>query len=546
MIRTAMTERTTGQSKDFPQSDHSCGNESDNVNLLSQGSLPKNCEPLSGITSAPKIDGIDWYATKFSLRQLLHFVGPGFLMCIAYVDPGNLESDLQAGVRYGYSLLWVLLWATAAGLVIQILTVRLALGTGMHLARVCRNEYPTGMRILLWLITEAAIVCSDIPEVIGTAFALKLLFGMPLWSGVLTTGVSTMLFLILNGRRLELLIGGMVGVMSICFIIEMFLGHESFTGILTGLAVPRIMDSGAAYLAVSLIGAVVMPHNLYLHSGSVLSRGATPPAGEGPARLALMYNSVESAASLLISLFVNVATVAVAASSITQVDAGLQAAMSTEPLQHAPAMLRSVLGHAAEVVFALALLASGQSSTMTGTYAGQFVMEGFVELRMKPIYRAIFTRSLAIVPSLACALIAGEKGSEQLIVFSSVVLSFQLPFALLPLVKFVGSSKVMGELVLGRRGVLLAWCISLVVIAANVYLVLLLVMESGAVTATLSGVLAGLGFLVATLLYISGIVFLALRPISQNLTGPIGERFPCGSPEKEMDMSTESFEMTQL
>mmetsp|Transcript_42838 Transcript_42838/g.111089 ORF Transcript_42838/g.111089 Transcript_42838/m.111089 type:complete len:566 (-) Transcript_42838:287-1984(-) len=499
--------------------------DADDVQLISRGGLPKHCEPVTTVNPTEDNADIDWYAEGgFSFRQLIHFVGPGFLMCIAYVDPGNLESDLQAGVRYGYSLLWVLLWATLAGLLIQVLTVRLALGTGMHLARVCRDEYPNPVRIGLWLITEAAIVCSDIPEVIGTAFALMLLFGTPLWVGVLITGVSTMLFLVLNARRLEIVIGVMVGVMSVCFVVEMVLAHESFGGILSGLLIPRVPDTGAAYIAVSLLGAVVMPHNLYLHSGSVLTRGATPPPGEGPARLALMYNTVESAISLLVSLFVNVAMVAVAAATVTKVDDTMKEALATEPLQNAPIMLRNVLGHAAEVVFALALLASGQSSTMTGTYAGQFVMEGFVELKMKPIYRALLTRSLAIAPSLACALIAGQAGSEQLIVLSSVVLSFQLPFALLPMVKFVGSPKIMGALVIGRGLKLAAWAISLLVIAANVLLVVLILGESGLISSSPAGVTAGFFFTVLTLGYLGCVTYLALRPVSQQLHGPVGAR----------------------
>uniref|UniRef100_A0A7S1SN05 Uncharacterized protein n=1 Tax=Tetraselmis chuii TaxID=63592 RepID=A0A7S1SN05_9CHLO len=333
-----------------------------------------------------------------------------------------------------------------------------------------------------------------------------------------------MLFLVLNARRLEVVIGLMVGVMSVCFIIEMILANESFSGIIAGLLIPRVPDSGAAYIAVSLLGAVVMPHNLYLHSGSVLTRGATPPPGEGPARLALMYNTVESAISLLVSLFVNIAMVAVAAASVSKVDDVMKEALATEPLQNAPIMLRNVLGHAAEVVFALALLASGQSSTMTGTYAGQFVMEGFVELKMKPIYRALLTRSLAIAPSLACALIAGQAGSEQLIVLSSVVLSFQLPFALLPMIKFVGSPKIMGRLVIGFTLKLVSWTISVLVIAANLLLVGLMLNSSGLITATPAGVFAGIFFGALTLGYLACVMYLALRPVSQEFTGPVGAR----------------------
>jgi len=490
------------------------GNEHRNNQLC----VPDTTKPLGPDCSVEvpgeEVEDVDG---DFSWRKCLHFTGPGFLMCIAYIDPGNFESDLAVGASYGYKLIWVLLWSTVAGFVFQMLAVKLALVTRLHLARVCRHEYPYPFKIALWLATEVAIIASDIPEVIGTAFALKLLFGLPVWIGVIVTGVDTILFLgiqVLGFRKLEAFIGGMVGAMSICFLIEMCLADTNVPALLEGLVVPTISTKGQLYLGISILGAVVMPHNLYLHSALVLSRKIE--GSKGAIKGALMYNGVESAFALGISLFINVAVVAVAAATIVEVDPSERNEIIAHPLENAPNMLQDVLGNAAKQAFGVALLASGQSSTMTGTYAGQFVMEGFLEIQMHPGLRNLVTRSVAIVPSLLCTLIAGEEGSEGLIIFSSVVLSFQLPFALLPLLKLTSSSSFMGPNFVNSM-TLMTWGFSLatVVIGANLSLLVNLVSTSVSSQARWKTSFYLLGIVVFSMAYAGFLLYIIIKPVSQ-------------------------------
>ena len=441
-----------------------------------------------------RVSGMDDDDETFSWRKFCAFVGPGFLMCIGYVDPGNFESDLQAGCLYGYSLLWVLLWATVAGLFIQALCVRLALATGWDLARVMRDEYSTPVRYALWIVTELAIVASDVPEVIGTALALKLIFGFPTVVGVIITSFSTLFFLALQSfgvRKLEAFMAALVGVMSVCFVAQMgMLDHVDNGGaVVGGIVLPIIQDTRALFIAVSLFGAVVMPHNLFLHSALVLSREFD--LGERPLRSALKYNVTESGLALAICLFINFSVVIVAAQTIREADfaddPGRKQDIIDRPLQNAPEMLRDVLGDAAKGLFAAALLASGQSSTITGTYAGQFVMEGFLEIKINPVLRAFLTRSAAIIPSLLVTVIAGDEYAEYLIVISSVVLTFQLPFALIPLVKFCGSERIVGSMMLPRKWLAVTQALTFAIIFANVVLIIQLVAQSGTVNATGGG-----------------------------------------------------------
>ena len=467
----------------------------------------------------------------FSVRKFLAFVGPGFLMCISYVDPGNFESDLQAGVQYGYSLLWVVLWATIAGLFMQVLCVRLALATGWHLARVMRDEYPPRVRYALWVATELAIIASDIPEVIGTALALKLIFGLPTVWGVAVTSLSTLLFLGLQSfgvRKLEAFIGALVGVMSICFVAQMSqLSGGDGGEVVVGIIAPIVKDTNALFIAISLLGAVVMPHNLFLHSALVLSR--TFSFGERALKSAYKYNVAESALALLVTLIINFSVVIVAARSIRDADfhdptGERRQSIIDRPLQNAPEMLKDVLGVAAKGMFAAALLASGQSSTITGTYAGQFVMEGFLELRIDPVLRAFLTRSAAIVPSLLVILIAGDEYAESLIVISSVILFVQLPYAIIPLVKFCSDRAIVGPLVLDRKTTHVVRALCAVVVLANVILLIQMLNESRAVNATTGGALLGIFFAFLALAYIGSIVWLAARPVSQNLATRVERR----------------------
>ena len=479
----------------------------------------------------------------FKWRDCFAFTGPGFLMAIAYIDPGNFESDLAAGAQFRYSLLWVLLVATLGGWLIQVLTVMLASATGLHLAEACYHEYPRRVRHGLWVVGELAIVASDIPEVIGTAFALKMLSGgrIPVWAGVVATGLSVMVFLLiqnLGARALEAFFAAVVAVISLCYVGELAYCRADAGEVLAGLfGVGRFQDpvfstvdeetgrpvDGSAYLAVSLLGALVMPHNLFLHSALVLERGPLPPTVPRT-RLALLYNTLESGFALAVSLFINIAVVITACAAVSRpgVTHEERLAFVEEPLQHAPEML-TVLGAAAEPLFGVALLASGQSSTMTGTLAGQYVMEGFIKMNLNPALRAFVTRCVAIVPSLAVTLIAGEKGSEDLIKLCSVILSIQLPFALIPLVKLVACREVMGELAARgwvRRG---AVGCSVAVVAANVFL--MSGMLFGGLDGSPAGVLAGLAAALFLLGYLAAMGYIAWKKVTFKLSAINGARW---------------------
>eukprot|EP00741_Cyanophora_paradoxa_P020694 tig00021290_g19974.t1 len=405
---------------------------------------------------------------SFSWSQLLKFLGPGFLVSIAYIDPGNIAVDLAAGAQFGYTLAWVLIWSTALGLLLQTLSSRLGLVTGRNLAQKCRDEYPRPVSYVLWLLAELAIIAADIPEVVGTAFALKLLFGIQLWVGVLITGLGTFVFLALQRfgvRKLEACFAMFIFVISACFVFEMFLSKPDAGALLEGTALPRLDGDGSMFLAVSLLGAVVMPHNLYLHSALVQSR-RFDRTNVKKIRQANLYNLIESGVALAVSCVVNIAVLAVAAARFFPSNA------DDITLEDAHRLLGDVLhSKIAPIVWAVGLLASGQSSCITGTFAGQYVMEGFVEMRMRSWIRNAITRGFAIVPSLAVALTSDERGSNALIIFSSVLLSFQLPFALLPLLKFVESRRLMGQFAstgFVRYG---SWVAACAAIAANLGLV---------------------------------------------------------------------------
>ncbi len=467
-----------------------------------------------------QILGLDDEDHRFNLKTLWRFMGPGFLMCIAYVDPGNFESDLQAGTLFGYKLLWVLLWATLGGWYIQGLTVRLALATGWDLARCFREEYPDPVRYALWVISELAIIASDVPEVIGTALALKLIFNIPTWVGVVLTSMSTMVFLGLQSfgvRKLEAFMASLVGVMSLCFLAEVTFVDAPASSVVAGVVLPRLPGTKALYIAISLVGAVVMPHNLFLHSALVLSRGFS--LGERSLKMAYKYNIVESGLALAVSLFINFAVIIVGAANYAQLTDPVQMQEVRErPLQYAPEMLKQVLGSSAKGFFAAALLASGQSSTITGTYAGQFVMDGFLELRVNPVLRAAVTRMCAILPSLAVVLIAGDSYSESLIVISSTVLAIQLPYALIPLIKFTASPNMMGPMAVPTKQLKFTQCLAGSVIVANVVLIIIIVAESGLVTATFGGVFLALVITATLAAYVVSLLYLARRPVHQNLT----------------------------
>ncbi|KAH9309156.1 hypothetical protein KI387_037067, partial [Taxus chinensis] len=380
-------------------------------------------------------------------RKFIEFVGPGFLVCIAYIDPGNLESDLQAGAQYKYELLWIILVASIFALIIQSLAAKLGVSTGMHLAEHYRAEYPKKINFLLWMLAEVAVIAADIPEVIGSAFALNMLFHIPVWGGVLLTGLSTLLLLGLQRygiRKLEMVVALLVFIMFGCFFGEMASAKPKPTEILRGMFVPQLSGTGATGLAISLLGALVMPHNLFLHSALVLSRKVprTVPAINS----AFKYFVLESAIALFISFLINVSIVTVsgAVCSMTNLSPEDTDNCNNLDLNKSAFLLKHVLGQWSSKVFAVALLASGQSSTITGTYAGQYVMQGFLNMKIKTWKRNLLTRCIAILPSLVVSIISGSSGAGRLIIIASMILSFELPFALIPLLKFTSSKIKMG------------------------------------------------------------------------------------------------------
>ncbi|KAK2659451.1 hypothetical protein Ddye_005984 [Dipteronia dyeriana] len=401
-------------------------------------------------------------------RKFLTFVGPGFLVSLAYLDPGNLETDLQAGASHGFELLWVVLIGMIFALIIQSLAANLGVSTGNHLSELCKAEYPIFVKYCLWLLAELAVIAADIPEVIGTAFALNILFNIPVWVGVLLTGLSTLLLLGLQKygvRKLEMLIAVLVFVMAGCFFGEMSYVKPPAAGVLKGMFIPKLTGQGATGDAIALLGALVMPHNLFLHSALVLSR-KVPNSVRG-INDACRFFLIESGLALLVAFLINVAVISVSGTVCS--DPNLSDQCSNITLNSASFLLQNVLGKSSSTIYAIALLASGQSSAITGTYAGQFIMQGFLDMRMKKWLRNLMTRCIAIIPSLVVSIIGGPQGAGRLIIIASMILSFELPFALIPLLKFSSSSTKMGPHKNSIIIIVISWILGLAIIGINVY-----------------------------------------------------------------------------
>lgn len=453
---------------------------------------------------------------KRSWKNLFTYMGPGFLVSIAYIDPGNFETDLQAGAQYKYGLLWIILVASCAALIIQSLAANLGVVTGKHLAEHCRTEYPKVTNFILWVLAEIAIVACDIPEVIGTAFALNMLFSIPIWCGVLLTGLSTLVLLALQQygvRKLEFLIAFLVLTIAACFFAELGYAKPAATEVLNGLFVPNLKGNGATGLAISLLGAMVMPHNLFLHSALVLSR-KIPQSVRG-IKEACRFYLIESAFALMVAFLINVSVISVsgAVCNSSHLSAEDQKSCENLDLNKASFLLENVLGSWSSKLFAIALLASGQSSTITGTYAGQYVMQGFLDLRLQSWLRNLLTRSLAIVPSLIVALIGGSAGAGRLIIIASMILSFELPFALIPLLKFTSSKTKMGTHANSTLISVATWIIGSLIMTINIYYLMtgfikfLLHSHLKLVDAVFLGIFGFSGMAV----YLAGIIYLVFR-----------------------------------
>uniref|UniRef100_A0A672ZLK6 Solute carrier family 11 member 2 n=1 Tax=Sphaeramia orbicularis TaxID=375764 RepID=A0A672ZLK6_9TELE len=427
----------------------------------------------------------------FSFRKLWAFTGPGFLMSIAYLDPGNIESDLQSGAKAGFKLLWVLLVATIIGLLLQRLAARLGVVTGMHLAEVCNRQYPTVPRIILWLMVELAIIGSDMQEVIGCAIALNLLSvgRIPLWAGVLITITDTFVFLFLDKyglRKLEAFFGFLITVMAVSFGYEYVLVKPDQGELLKGMFVPYCADCGPVQLeqAVGIVGAVIMPHNIYLHSAlvkSIYSLLLVPEVdrkNKKEVKEANKYFFIESSIALFVSFLINVFF------HLSECNATGSPHTDLFPLNNGTlevdiykggVVLGCFFGPAALYIWAIGILAAGQSSTMTGTYSGQFVMEGFLNLRWSRFARVLLTRSIAITPTLLVAIFQDVQHLTGMNDFLNVLQSMQLPFALIPILTFTSLTSIMNDFANGLVWKISGGIVILVVCAINMYFVVVYV-----------------------------------------------------------------------
>ncbi|KAI9491689.1 NRAMP family, partial [Zychaea mexicana] len=372
---------------------------------------------------------------SFSWSKLLHYTGP---------DPGNLESDLQSGAIAGYKLLWLLFWAHAAGLAIQILSARLGVVAGKHLAQLIRQTYSRPLSIAIWSFSQLAIIGSDIQEIIGTAIALKIIFGFSLWLGVLITATDTFVFMFLQQygvRKIEVFLMVLIGVMIGCFWVEMFMSHPRISAIVEGMVIPEIPEQ-AVVQAVGTIGCVIMPHNLYLHSALVMSRNLGDKPSKNKLKEANFYFALESAIALLTSFFINMAIVVVFAQVFYQPD---RVVTDLPGLYDASQVLSNTLGYYAKYLWAAGLLAAGQSSTMTGTLAGQYVVEGFFgAIFKKQWHRVAITRVIALVPSMIVAVLAVER-FDTMGEILNVLQSLCLPIVMVPILKLTSSAIIMTD-----------------------------------------------------------------------------------------------------
>ncbi|MGE6321237.1 Nramp family divalent metal transporter [Pseudomonas oryzihabitans] len=413
--------------------------------------------------SVPVPEGGSW------LRRLLAFLGPGYMVSVGYMDPGNWATDLAGGSQFGYLLLSVILLSNLMAILLQALAARLGIATGLDLAQACRARYSRPVSLLLWIACEIAIIACDLAEVIGTAIALNLLFGIPLMWGAILTALDVFLILLLMNRGfrwLEAFVIALLTLIFVCFGVQMVLAQPSIAAIADGF-LPKaeiVTNPAALYLAIGIIGATVMPHNLYLHSSIVQTR-AYPRTEEGR-RMGLRWAVADSTLALMLALFVNAAILITAA-------AVFHSAGRTDvaEIQDAYHLLSPMLGVGiASLLFAVALLASGINSTVTATLAGQIVMEGFLSLRIPDWARRLITRGIAVIPVVVVTGLYGESGTAKLLVLSQVVLSMQLPFAVIPLVRFVSDRQLMGGFVIGRVMQVLAWAIAGLIVVLNVKL----------------------------------------------------------------------------
>jgi manganese transport protein len=404
-------------------------------------------------------------------RKALAFAGPGYMVAVGYMDPGNWATDLAGGARFGYLLLSVVLISNLMAILLQALALKLGIVTGRDLAQACRDHYSRPVSFALWVLCEIAIAACDLAEVIGSAIALNLLFGIPLVWGVCLTALDVLLILLLQHkgfRYLEAVVIALVATIGVCFAVELAMARPAIGAVLQGL-VPRaeiVTNPAMLYIAIGILGATVMPHNLYLHSSIVQTRKVLPDAESK--REAVRFATLDSTVALLFAFFINAAILILAAATFHQ--SGHQ---DVADIGDAYRLLAPLLGTTlASTLFAVALLASGQNSTITGTLAGQIVMEGFLNIRLPAWLRRLITRLIAIIPAVIVTALYGEHGAGSLLILSQVVLSLQLSFAVVPLVYFTGQRTKMGEFVNSPLLAGAAWAVALVIMSLNAWLLI--------------------------------------------------------------------------
>jgi manganese transport protein len=432
--------------------------------------VPEHLLPsLAEVHATVRISRSPWY-----WRRLAGFIGPGFLISVGYMDPGNWATDIAGGSRFGYTLLFVIMASNLMAILLQSLSLKLGVATERDLAQMCHQSYGPRVSYALWIGAEIAIAACDLAEVIGSAIALNLLFHIPLFYGVLITGLDVLLILVIQRwgfRYIEALVITLIGTMVALFGVQMFFSRPEYWPVLRNLFIPSpsiVSNPDMLYIAIGILGATVMPHNLYLHSSIVQSRKyERTPAGK---REAIQMANIDSALALTIALFVNAAILIVAAAVFHR-----RGLFDVAAIQDAYKLLSPLLGvTGASTLFAIALLASGQNSSITGTLAGQVVMEGFIHLKLSPWLRRLITRSLAIIPTILVVAFTGEQGTEKLLILSQVILSLQLSFAVVPLVMFTGNRKLMGEFVNARWLQGLAWVVAVLIAGLNSWLLVLM------------------------------------------------------------------------
>ena len=431
-------------------------------------------QPVAGTPSLPESHRtIPIPSTASWLRKVFAFAGPGYLVAVGYMDPGNWATDLGGGSKFGYTLLSVILMSNLMAMLLQALSAKLGIVTGRDLAQACRESYSRPVAIFLWVVCEIAIAACDLAEVLGSAIALKLLFGLPLLAGVLITALDVLIVLALQGRGFRLIeafVITLIASIAGCFAYEIFFAQPLWREAALGF-IPRgeiFRNREMLYIAIGILGATVMPHNLYLHSSIVQTRAfGTQPKQK---REALRYAVFDSTLALGFALFINAAILILGAAAFHS-----RGMHEVAEISEAYKLLTPVLGASfASALFACALLASGQNSTLTGTLAGQIVMEGFLNIRLRPWLRRLITRSIAIIPAVIVIAIAGESKVTALLILSQVVLSFQLPFAVIPLVQFTNDKRRMGEFANSRVISVLAWVVAIAIIVLNVELLWLI------------------------------------------------------------------------